>query len=46
MGGVDGVLIELGTTKKYEWRSTDSEGYMTGTFNSDGKCTFMSGMTY
>ena len=46
MGGVDGVLIEVGTNKKYEWRSTDSKGYMTGTFNDDGRCTFMNGMTY
>ena len=46
MGGVDGVLTEVGSTKKYEWRSADADGYMTGTFNSDNKCTFMSGIAY
>lgn len=46
MGGVDGVLMEVGSTKKYEWRSADADGYMTGTFNSDNRCTFMSGIAY
>ena len=47
MGGVDGILIEISSTsKKYEWRSTDADGFMTGTFNSKGRCTFMNGATY
>jgi hypothetical protein len=46
MGGVDGILTEVGSNKKYEWRSADSDGYITGTFNSDGRCTFMNGITY
>ena len=46
MGGVDGTLIEVGSWNKYEWRSTSSKGYMTGSFSRDGQCMFMSGMTY
>jgi hypothetical protein len=46
MGGVDGVLIEVGSWNKYEWRSTDAEGYMTGSFGASGKCMFMGGATY
>lgn len=46
MGGVDGILMEIGNNKKYEWRSIDAEGYIAGTFSSDGECTFMNGLTY
>lgn len=46
MGGVDGTLIEVGSWNKYEWRSTTEKGYISGSFSSDGKCMFMSGMTY
>lgn len=46
MGGVDGVLIEVGSWNKYEWRSTTEKGYINGSFSDSGKCMFMSGMTY
>ncbi len=46
MGGVDGILTEVGSWNKYEWRSADNDGYMSGSFSSDGKCMFMSGITY
>ena len=47
MGGVDGILIEVtSSSKKYVWRSTDSKGYINGSFNEDGRCNFMSGITY
>jgi hypothetical protein len=46
MGGVDGVLVEVGSWNKYEWRSTSAEGYMTGSFGTGNKCMFMSGATY
>lgn len=46
MGGVDGVLIEVGSWNKYEWRSTTEKGYINGSFGDSGKCMFISGMTY
>lgn len=46
MGGVDGILIEVGSWNKYEWRSTTEKGYIDGSFGDSGKCMFMSGMTY
>jgi hypothetical protein len=46
MGGVDGILTEVGSWNKYEWRSTSAEGYMSGSFGESGKCMFMGGLTY
>lgn len=45
MGGVDGIVTEVTSWTKYEWRSTDSKGYASISF-SDGKCMFLSAITY
>lgn len=44
MGGVDGILVEVGSWNKYEWRSTTEDGYVTASFSDSGKCMSFFGM--
>ena len=44
--GGDGVLVELGSWNKYTWRSTERDGYVSGSFASDGDCMFMSNIWF